>query len=85
MFGSDPFFVLNFGLTFGFKLRYRFLFVPTLCSVQVHLIVRFGLKFGFMFTKKYGFIFVLHSCFGSYQFSHNIYAQFGFIFVLDSL
>ena len=38
--------VLNFKLTFGFKLQYRFLFVPALCLVKIHIYrtVRAGVR-----------------------------------------
>ena len=52
-------FVLKFGLTFEVMLRYRFILVLNECPPQVHLSVRFVLKFQFMIMSKFGFVLLL--------------------------
>lgn len=54
--------MLRFGLTFGFKLRYRCVFMSVLCPVQVYLNVRFVLELEFMLTSKFVLVSGLYIC-----------------------
>ena len=75
--------MLKFGVTFGFKLRHRCVFMSILCPVQVSLNLRFVLKLEFMLTPK--FVLVSGLCL---RFFHvlaliRVYKKFRFIFFSD--
>ena len=75
--------MLKFGVTFGFKLRYRCVFMSILCPVQVYLNVTFVVKLEFMLTSK--LVLVSGLCLRYFHVLAlvRVYKKFTFIFFSD--